>query len=64
MAEPTTLKLLIATFADDAGAARALATLTPALGPEAIGQAAVVSKGPDGKVRFLETHDTTTAQGA
>ena len=36
----------------------------PALGPEAIGQAAIVSKGPDGKVRFLETRDTTTAQGA
>jgi uncharacterized membrane protein len=64
MSDAKTLKLLIATFADDAGAARALATLTPALGPEAIGQAAVVSKGPDGKVRFLETHDTTTAQGA
>jgi uncharacterized membrane protein len=64
MAEPTTLKLLIATFADDAGAARALATLAPALGPEAIGQAAVVSKEPDGKVRFFETNDTTTAQGA
>ncbi len=64
MTEPTTLKLLIATFAEDGGAARALATLTPALGPEAIGQAAIVSKGPDGKLRFLETHDTTTAQGA
>jgi uncharacterized membrane protein len=64
MSDTTTLKLLVATFPDDAGAARALATLAPALGPEALGQAAVVSKGPDGKVRFLETDDTTTAQGA
>jgi uncharacterized membrane protein len=64
MTEPTTLKLLVATFADDAGAARALATLAPALGPDAIGQAAVVARREDGKVRFVETNDTTTAQGA
>ncbi len=64
MTESTTLKLLVATFADDAGAARALATLAPALGAEATGQAAVVSRRPDGKVRFFETDDTTTAQGA
>ncbi len=64
MSESTTLKLLVAGFADDAGAARALATLAPALGPEAIRQAAVVAKRDDGKVRFVETHDTTTGQGA
>ena len=64
MTESTTLKLLVATFADDAGAARALATLAPALGPEAIRQAAVVAKRDDGKVRFVETDDTTTGQGA
>ena len=64
MTDSPTLNLLVATFADDAGAARALATLTPALGPDAIGQAAVVSKGPDGKIRFAETDDTTTAEGA
>jgi uncharacterized membrane protein len=59
-----TLKLLVATFSDDAGAARALATLAPALGAEAIGQAAVVSKRADGKIRFSETNDTTTGEGA
>ena len=64
MTEPKTVKLLVATFADQAGAARALATLAPALGPENLGQAAIVSKGPDGKIRFLETDDTTAAEGA
>ena len=64
MSEPKTLKLIVATFADEAGAARALATITPALGPGKLGQAAIVSKGPDGKIRFLETDDTTAAQGA
>jgi uncharacterized membrane protein len=64
VSEPKTVKLLVATFDGDAGAARALATLAPALGPEAIAQAAVVSKRADGKVRFYETNDTTTAQGA
>jgi uncharacterized membrane protein len=62
--ESATLKLLVASFSDDAGAARALATLAPALGPDAIGQAAVVSKRADGKVKFSETNDTTTAEGA
>ena len=64
MTEPKTVKLLVATFTDQGGAARALATITPALGPKKIGQAAIVSKGPDGKIRFLETDDTTTAEGA
>ena len=64
MTESATLKLLVATFSNDAGAARALATLAPALGPDAIGQAAVVSRRADGKVRFSETNDTTTAEGA
>ena len=64
MSEPKTLKLVVATFADGAGAARALATIVPGLGPEKIGQAAIVSKGSDGKIRFLETADTTAAQGA
>jgi uncharacterized membrane protein len=64
VSEPKTLQLLVATFADDAGAARALATLAPALAPEGIAQAAVVSKRADGKIRFVETNDTTTGQGA
>ena len=64
MTESATLKLLVATFSNDAGAARALATLAPALGPDAIGQAAVVSRRADGKVKFSETNDTTTAEGA
>ena len=64
MTDSPTLKLLVATFSDGAGAARALATLTPGLGPQAIGQAAVVSQGPDGKIRFSETDDTTTGEGA
>lgn len=64
MSEPRSVKLIVATFADQEGAARALATIAPALGPEKLGQAAVVSKKPDGKIRFLETDDTTAAQGA
>ena len=64
MSEAKTLKLIVATFADQAGAARALATITPALGPGKLGQAAIVSKGPDGKIRFLETDDTTAAESA
>ena len=64
MNEPKTLKLIVATFADEAGAARALATIVPALGPGRLGQSAIVSKGSDGKIRFLETADTTVAQGA
>ncbi|MFV0526241.1 MAG: DUF1269 domain-containing protein [Acidimicrobiales bacterium] len=59
-----TLKLIVATFAEEGGAVRALATLTPGLGPENIGQAAVVSKTESGKVRFVESGDTTTGEGA
>jgi uncharacterized membrane protein len=64
VSEPKTLKLIVATFADQIGAARALATIVPALGPGKLGQAAIVSKGPDGKIRFVETDDTTAAEGA
>ncbi|MFV0259876.1 MAG: DUF1269 domain-containing protein [Acidimicrobiales bacterium] len=60
----TTLKLIVATFAEEGGAVRALATLTPGLGPENIGQAAVVSKTDSGKIRFVESADTTTGEGA
>ena len=58
------VKIIVATFADLAGASKGLATLAPALGGEGLHQAAVVGKGPDGKVRFVETHDKTTGQGA
>lgn len=56
--------IIVATFADLAGASRGLATLAPALGREALHQAAVVGMGADGKVRFVETHDKSTGQGA
>lgn len=64
MAHTTSLKLVVATFATDAGAARALATLIPGLGPGNVGQSAIVAKGSEGKIRFVETDDTTAAQGA
>lgn len=57
-------KLIVATFADETGAARALATIVPGVGPDAIGNSAIVSKGSDGRIRFLETAHTTVAEGA
>jgi uncharacterized membrane protein len=64
VSETRTLKLVVATFENETGATRALATLLPGLGIENIGQAAVVSRRPDGKVKFVETHDRTAGQGA
>lgn len=58
-----TLRIVIATFADPDRAPRALATLSPAL-DGGVGMAAVVVRAPDGKVRFVETHDQTAIQGA
>jgi uncharacterized membrane protein len=55
--------LLVATFADEQRAGRALAMLVPALGHESIRMAAVVVHAPDGKVHFAETHDHTAGQG-
>jgi len=64
MTEAKNLKLVVATFPDEAGAARALATLVPGVGPERIGQAAIVSKEFEGKIRFHETDHTSVAEGA
>lgn len=64
MSETRTLKLVVATFENETGATRALATLVPGLGIENIGQAAVVSRRPDGKIKFVETHDRTAGQAA
>jgi uncharacterized membrane protein len=57
------LELLAATFPDEQGAGKALATIAPTLG-ESIGMAAVVLKQQDGKVRWVETQDRTAGQGA
>jgi len=64
MVDQTGWKLLAATFDDQVGAGRALATLAPALAGQGLGQAAVVTRDPNGKVRFAETDDRTTGQGA
>ena len=64
MNEAKNLKLVVATFADETGAARALATIVPGVGPERIGQAAIVSKEYEGKIRFHETAHTSVAEGA
>ena len=58
------LKLVVATFADETGAARALATIVSGVGPERIGQAAIVSKEYEGRIRFHETAHTSVAVGA
>lgn len=58
------LTLLVATFNEAESAARGLATLAPGLGAGKLGMAAVVVKLPNGKVKFVETHDKTAGQGA
>lgn len=58
-----TINVLIATFADDQGAGRALAVAAAGI-DSGIGMAAVVVKTAEGKVRFAETHDKTAGQGA
>ena len=45
MNETKSLKFVVATFADEAGAARALATIVPGVGPERIGQGAAEGAG-------------------
>lgn len=57
------IRMLLATFDDEGGSTRALATLVPALAGS-IDMAAVVVARPDGKVSFIETHDRSTGQGA
>jgi uncharacterized membrane protein len=61
-AEP--IQFLVATFPNEEGAARAFATLAPALAPDGIRQAAIVTVQEGGKAKFVETHDSTTGQGA
>jgi uncharacterized membrane protein len=58
------LNIITATFDDEVHAAKGLATLASALDHGDLGPAAVVLRTPDGKVRFVETHDSTTGQGA
>lgn len=57
------LRVLIATFDDVTGAAKGLVTIAPTTG-EGIEKAAVVAMDDDGKVRFVETKDVSTGQGA
>ena len=64
MSQARNLKLVVATFPDETGAARALATIVPGVGPGRIGQAAIVSKEYEGKIRFHETPHTSVAEGA
>lgn len=64
MAEQAALQILTATFTDAAQAGKALSTLASALDRGQLGMSAVVAKTDDGKVRFVETHDQTAAQGA
>jgi uncharacterized membrane protein len=64
MNQAKNLRLVVATFPDETGAARALATMVPGVGPERIGQAAIVSKEYEGKIRFHETPHTSVAEGA
>jgi uncharacterized membrane protein len=63
MATEGPLRVLVATFSDVTGATRALATLAPTVG-EGVDKAAVALTDDNGKVRFAETHDRTTGQGA
>ena len=64
MNEAKNLKLVVATFPDETGAARALATIVPGVGPERIGQAAIVSKEYEGTIRFHEPPTPASWRGA
>jgi uncharacterized membrane protein len=57
-----TVKVLVATFDTEDGASRALTTLAGGIGD--LGMSAVVVRTQDGKLRFVETHDRSTGQGA
>jgi uncharacterized membrane protein len=56
-------QVIAATFDDVEAAGRGLAAVAGALG-DGVKQGAVVSKAADGKIRFVETKDLNTAQGA
>ena len=57
-------QVIAATFADEAAATRALASVAGALLGGGLTQGAVVHKESDGKIKFVETKDLSTAQGA
>lgn len=57
-------QVIAATFADEAAATRGLATIAGALLGGGLTQGAVVHKESDGKIRFVETKDMSTSQGA
>jgi uncharacterized membrane protein len=56
------VKVLVATFDTEDGASRALTTLAGGVGD--LGMSAVVVRTEKDKVRFVETHDRTSGQGA
>jgi uncharacterized membrane protein len=56
-------KIIAATFADQGAAGKGLATIAGALGA-GLKQGAVVNKATDGKIKFVETRDMGTKQGA
>src|SRR4029077_9096508 len=56
-------QVIAATFADAAAAGKGLATIAGALGAT-LKQGAVVHKAADGKIKFVETKDLSTGQGA
>jgi uncharacterized membrane protein len=56
-------QVIAATFVDAGAAGKGLATVAGALG-SGLKQGAVVSKAADGKIKFVETKDLSTSQGA
>jgi uncharacterized membrane protein len=57
-------QVIAATFADEMAATRGLAALTGALLGGGLTQGAVVHREADGKIKFVETRDLSTSQGA
>jgi uncharacterized membrane protein len=56
-------QVIAATFADADAAGKGLATIAGGLG-SGLKQGAVVTKAADGKIKFVETKDLSTSQGA
>jgi uncharacterized membrane protein len=57
-------QVIAATFTDEAAATRGLAALVGALLGGGLKQGAVVHREADGKIKFVETKDLSTSQGA
>ena len=57
-------QVIAATFVDEAAATSGLATVAGALLGGGLTQGAVVHKDADGKIKFVETKDLSTGQGA